>query len=208
MTGNVPHTVRESPEQAADILGIRSAPGSSPSGSGPGGGAAAAAMPGVALHPGDHRRDRRQIDLVEAGRQLWSASSSAAWHCAQREGRAVTVSSGASASRRPPPLRPRLPWRGPSGQACPAVRLLALRGRQAGVVGRLRRQAAPGFQLRRPRRQRLHLCPQRVDERIFLGVRERRQVREPVHPELESRTPWSRQALRRCLPTSPDQHRG
>lgn len=35
-----------------------------------GGGAAAAAMPGVALHPGNHRGGRRQIELVEAGRQL------------------------------------------------------------------------------------------------------------------------------------------
>jgi len=34
-------------------------------------------------------------------------------------------------------------------------------------------------------------------------MRERRQVGEPVHPELESKTPRSRQGLRRCLPTGP-----
>ena len=34
-----------------------------------GGAAAAAALPGVALHPGDHRRDFRQVHLVEAACQ-------------------------------------------------------------------------------------------------------------------------------------------
>src|SRR5919202_1792520 len=88
-----------------------------------------------------------------------------------------------------------------------AVRLLAPRRRQAGVVRRLRRNAEPGFQLHDPRRQRrnlcrqrLHLRPERMNERILLVMRERRQVGQPVHPTLESSVPWSRQALRRRPP--------
>src|SRR3954462_9893471 len=42
-----------------------------------------------------------------------------------------------------------------------------------------------------------------MDQGIFLVMRERRQVGEPVHPELESKAPWSRQGLCRCLPTGP-----
>src|SRR3954452_19953088 len=42
-----------------------------------------------------------------------------------------------------------------------------------------------------------------MDQGIFLVMRERRQVGEPVHPELESKTLWSRQGLCRCLPTDP-----
>jgi hypothetical protein len=57
-------------------------------------------------------RERNKV-LPKRPASIWAASSSAAWPCAQRDGRAVTVSSGASASRRPPPLRPGLPWRGP-----------------------------------------------------------------------------------------------
>jgi len=34
-------------------------------------------------------------------------------------------------------------------------------------------------------------------------MRERRQVGKPVHTELESKTPWLRQGLRKCLPTKP-----
>src|SRR3954452_12242924 len=34
-------------------------------------------------------------------------------------------------------------------------------------------------------------------------MRKRRQVGEPVHPELESKALWSRQGLCRCLPTGP-----
>src|SRR4249920_1027973 len=43
----------------------------------------------------------------------WSASVSADRQCAQDAAFAVTVSSGSQTSGRPPPLRPRLPWRGP-----------------------------------------------------------------------------------------------
>src|SRR3954447_21349256 len=42
-----------------------------------------------------------------------------------------------------------------------------------------------------------------MDQGIFLVMRERRQVGEPVHPELESKALWSRQGLCRCLPTGP-----
>ncbi len=42
-----------------------------------------------------------------------------------------------------------------------------------------------------------------MDQGIFLVMRERRQVGEPVHPELESKPLWSRQGLCRCLPTDP-----
>ena len=68
------------------------------------------------------------------------------------------------------------------GRLVVAVPLPALRRRQAGVVGRLRWQAKPGLQLHDPRRQRLYLRPQRMDERVLFLMGERRQVGKPVHP--------------------------
>ena len=178
---------------------------------GQGGGAAAAAIPRLSAS------STRVTIGATFGRStlskrlasLWSASFSAALAVRAAEQQAVTVSSRrlerAGAHR---PLRPRLPWPGPRRAGLsPRFRLLALRGRPSGIVGRLRRQAEPGFRLRHPRRQRLHLRPQCVDKRVFLGVRERSRVGKPVHPELKSSAPWSRQALRRCLSANPNRCR-
>src|SRR5208283_536073 len=55
-------------------------------------------------------------------------------------------------------------------------RLLAFRGRKAGVVRRLGRQAQLGFQFGHPRRQRRDLRHQRRNQRIFLFMREQGKV--------------------------------
>ena len=51
-------------------------------------------------------------------------------------------------------------------------RLLTLRRRNAGIVGRLRRQAQLGLEFGDPSRQRRHLTHQRGDQRVLLRVRE------------------------------------
>ena len=101
---------------------------------------------------------------------------------------------GSATSARPPPLRPRLPLRGPCRCGFSAGWLLALRRRHAGVVRRLRRQPKPGLQFRHPRRQRLNLRPQRSDQRVLLVMRQAAEIRKLGHPKLESRQPGSRQA--------------
>ena len=169
-----------------------------------GGAAAAAAMPSVALHPGHHRRDRRQVHLVEAGgeRLAGLGQRRLAVRAARRAGgdglvlrlrqQAPAALAAETALARTGAVRPVI-----------AAGLLAPGRRQAGVVGRLRRHAGLGFQFRHPRRQgrnlcrqRPHLRPQRSDQRVLLSRRSGSQVGEPLHRPLESRPAWSRQALR------------
>jgi len=52
-------------------------------------------------------------------------------------------------------------------------------------------------------RQRLNLRPKRMDQGIFLVMRERRQVGQPVHPELESRAYGHVKGLADALPIGP-----
>jgi hypothetical protein len=177
-----------------------------------GGGAAAAAVPGIALHAGDHRRDLRQVDLVEAGgqRQLGPAQRRLAMRAAGRAGGDGLVRHLGEQAPAPLATDAALPRTVP-GRPVAAVRLLAPRRRQAGVVGRLRWDTELGVQLRDPAlqgrdlcgeeldlcRQRLHLRPQRIDQRVLLIMRQRGEVGKPIHPNLESTAPGSRQALRR-----------
>ncbi len=94
---------------------------------------------------------------------------------------------GAGTSARPPPLRPRLPLRGPSRLGLSEwIGLLALRGRYRGIVRRLRRLAQLGFQFRHSRRQRPHLRPERANQRVLLVVRQMVEVGEFDHTKLES----------------------
>src|SRR3954447_24286257 len=96
------------------MVWLNGVPGSNPSGSG------AKVVPPQQRQSPAYRSTRvttgatfGRSTLSNRAVSVRSASASAAWQCAQRDGRAVTVSSGVSASRRPPPWRPRLPWRGP-----------------------------------------------------------------------------------------------
>jgi hypothetical protein len=175
-------------------------------------------MPSVALHPRHHRGDPRQVNLVEAvcqslvslvqGRLAmrapgWASGDSLVRCLGQQAATALAAKTALTGTA--------------PGRFIPAVRLLALRWRQAGVVGRLRRQAEPGFQLPDPGRQhgdlcrqRLHLGPERLDQRILLVMRERRQLGKPVHPKLESKVQGAPQALRQrqtAGPSSPGMSR-
>ena len=64
--------------------------------------------------------------------------------------------------------------------------LLPLRGRNAGIVRCLWRQAERGLQFREPRRQGGDLSHQRRDQRIFLCVREVRKVGSSGHGPKDS----------------------
>ena len=65
-------------------------------------------------------------------------------------------------------------------------RLLAFRGRKAGVVRRLGRQAQLGFQFGHPRRQRRDLRHQPGDQRILLVMREKGKVGAAGHAPVDS----------------------
>ena len=161
-----------------------------------GGAPAAAAVPGIALHPGHRRRHLRQVRLVEAGgeRQVGLARRGLAVRAAGRaggDGLVRHLGQEAPAALATEAARPRTVPHGP----VVAVRLFALRRRQAGVAGRLGRRVELGLQLRNPalqrrdlrgeqlnlRCQRLNLRPKRLDERVFLLMRERGEVGNPVH---------------------------
>src|SRR5918993_5901178 len=99
--------------------------------------AAAATLPGVALHPRHHRGDHRQVHLVEAACQRlvglvqgrlavrapgWASGDSLV-RCLGQPGATALAAEAALTGTRP-------------GRLVVAVRLPALRWRQAGVVGR------------------------------------------------------------------------
>jgi hypothetical protein len=151
---------------------------------GQGGAAATAAVPGIALDPRHHRRDLRQVHLVEAGRerQVGLGQRCLAMRAAGRAGGDGLIRRLGEPPTTTLATEAALAGIGPARLGL-AVRLLAPRRRQAGVVRRLRRNAEPGFQLHNPRRQRrdlsrqrLHLRPERMNERILLVMREQRQV--------------------------------
>jgi hypothetical protein len=81
-----------------------------------------------------------------------------------------------------------LPWVASPG-FLRLVGLLPLRWRQAGIVGRLRRLAEPGFKLRNPPLGRLKPLKQRQDQHVLLGVAQSAKVGKLGHPKLESRRP-------------------
>jgi len=148
------------------------------------GAAAAAAVPGIALHPGDHRRDRWQVHLVEAGRepQVGLGQRRMAVCAAGRAGGDGLVRSLGEQPTAALTAEAALAWAGADRRAT-TVRLLALRGRQAGVVGRFRRRPKLGLQLCGPRgqcrdlcRQCLHLRPERMDQGVLLVMRQQGQV--------------------------------
>ena len=72
-------------------------------------------------------------------------------------------------------------------------RLLAFRGRNAGIVRRLGRQPQPRFQLGHPSRQRRDLRHQRGDQRIFLIMREQRKIGAAGHAPVDSDSSPARQ---------------
>ena len=151
---------------------------------GQGGAATTAAVPGIALDPRHHRRDLRQVHLVEPGRerQVGLGQRGLAMRAAGRAGGDGLIRRLGEPPTATLATEAALAGTGPARLVL-AVRLLAPRRWQAGVVRRLRRNAEPGFQLHDPRRQRrdlcrqrLHLRPERMNERILLVMRERRQV--------------------------------
>ena len=152
--------------------------------------AAARAMPGIAFHPGHHRAHQGQIDLVVAPVQHLVGIGQAAWQCRRhglRGHRLVRVAGQRTAAAFT--AQAALARSGSLGCLRP-VRLLRLRWRQAGIVRRLRRFVEPGFERRDPRRQRLNLRPQRVDQGVFLGVAQMVEVREVrSRPHLKSTRP-------------------
>ena len=154
--------------------------------------AAALAEPGISLHPRHHRPDLRQIDLVIASGQRVVGFWNAAWQWAQHSARAITVSSGFSASIRPPPFRPRLPWRGPAAWLVARLGFLPCEGgtdELSGVFG-----GSPAWPpAPPPAPSGLNLRPKRADQRVLLVMRQAAEVRKPGHPKLELRPSWSRQ---------------
>jgi hypothetical protein len=152
--------------------------------------AAARAAAEIALDPRHHRADRREIDLVVAGvqdvivRPEWRVTMAASRRPGDdklirllRERATATLASQAALAR----AAALLPLR--------AVRLRPLRRRQAGVAGCLRRLLQPRLQLRDACGQRLHLRPQRQDQRVFLSLGQLAQIRRRDHSTVESRTP-------------------
>jgi hypothetical protein len=103
---------------------------------------------------------------------------------------AITVSSGSQASGRPPPLRPKLPWRGPF---CPAFS--GWLGFCPFDGGRLELSevfaGSPSFASSAAIRRSAGLQPlkQRSDQRVLLGVAELAEVGKLGHPKLESSRP-------------------
>src|SRR3954453_18515711 len=158
------------------------------------GAATARAVTGVALHPRHYRHDRWQFDLVEAcGPRLVALVQRALKVPA-------TYRTGAHGRVG---IRHQCPTAARAAQTALAraftlelvlpIRLLAVRGRQAGVVRRLGRLTELCLQLRHPRYQRLDLRPKRSDQRVLLVMRQETEVGELGHPKLESCPPWSRQ---------------
>lgn len=180
--------------------------------------ATAPTMPREQLHPRDDRLDLGQIDLVVACQkrqvglaQCRLAMRAAGW--AGGHGLVRNLSQQATGAFAPHAALARTAARDP---VIP-VRLLALRGRQARVVRRLRRLAEFRLQPSDARAQasdlrgqdlnllsqRLNLRPERMDQRVLLLMGEARQIGQALHPNLESTPPWLRQADRRTSAHGP-----
>jgi len=152
--------------------------------------AAARTMPGISLHPGYHRANWRQINLVVQIVQhlLGIAQRSLAVHTGQRLGddRRVGI-----AGKRPAATLPTdaALARAVARRLLRSVGLLSLRRWQARIVRCLWRLREPGFQ-----RGDTTLCcfkplPKRQDQRILLGVAQLAEVGQGGHAQLESTPP-------------------
>jgi hypothetical protein len=115
--------------------------------------ATAAAVPGIALDPRHHRRDLRQVHLVEAGgeRQVGLGQRCLAMRAAGRAGGDGLIWRLGEPPTATLTTEAALAGTGPARLVL-AVWLLAPRRRQAGVVRRLRREVELGLQLCHPRR--------------------------------------------------------
>ena len=157
---------------------------------GQGGAAAAGAAGAIALDPGDHGAHRRQLDLVVAGVQslIGLGQHRPAMGTGRRLGNDELIGLLGQGSATARPAQAALARPRALGLLRP-VRLVSPGGRQAGVARCLRRLVQPRLQFRYPRRQALHLRPQRPDQSVLLDLGERAEIRRRRHPALKPPPP-------------------
>lgn len=151
--------------------------------------AAARAMAGIALHPGDDRANRRQIDLVVTAREhlVVLAELGLAVPTRRRPGDDELI--GIRGQRTPTALAPQAALASAGGLVLlRTIGLRRLRRRRAGIARTLRRLIEPSLQLRHPRRQNLNLTHQRHNQRILFRVRKPVEIWDRSHPQVESRS--------------------